>query len=172
MYLQPPSKKSWRIFCPGCLTVLPRWKVSTSHQSYLPILPTNSVSDSPESCCPSVVLLLMEDELPTGPTRYRSSFLTTSSCHGICLLLLEFLTFYFNNCKRQNDYADLNETANNKAANRMALRLCFLWNQCLITNRLISCGRTMLLPLSVAVLPLSFPYQQLSISLEFPRLSH
>lgn len=134
-----------------------------SHQSYLPILHMNSVRDSPESCCPSVVFPLMEDKLPRVPTHYRNSFLTPSSCGGMCLLLLEFLTFYFNNCKRQNDYADLNQTANNKAENRMAFRLCFIWNLCIIANQLISCGRTMLLPPSIAVLPLSFLYQQLSI---------
>lgn len=143
MYLQQTFKKSWRISCQNCLIVLPRLKVSMSLQSYLPILHMNSVRDSPESCCPSVVLLLMEDKLPRVLTHYRNSFLTPSSCHRICLLLLEFLTFYFNNCKRQNDYADLNQTANNKAENRMAFRLCFIWNRYIVTNQLISCGKTM-----------------------------
>jgi hypothetical protein len=67
LYLQQTSKKSSRIFCQNCLIVLQRLKVSTSHQSYLPTLRTNSVSDSPGSCCPSVVRLLMEDKLPGLP---------------------------------------------------------------------------------------------------------
>lgn len=144
-----------------------------SLQSYLPIPRMNSVRDSPESCCPSVVLLLMEDKLPRVLTHYRNSFLTPSSCHRICLLLLlEFLTFYFNNCKRQNDYANLNQTANNKAENRMAFRLCFIWNRYIIINQLISCGKTMFCHLLLQYCLSIFLINSFPFSLEFPRLSH
>lgn len=58
-------KRSWQIFCQNCLIVLQRLKVSMNHRSYLHTPRMNSVSDLPESCCPSVELLLMEDKLHT-----------------------------------------------------------------------------------------------------------
>lgn len=56
----------------------------------------------------------------------------------------------------------LAKTTNNKPENRMALPL-FYRNRCIITNELISCGKAMLLLPSIAVLPLSFLYKQLSV---------
>ena len=76
LYLQQTSKRSWQIFCQSCLIVLRRLKVSMSRLSYLRTPHTNSVSDLPESCCPSVELLLMEDKLHTLSlnTLYKSFF--------------------------------------------------------------------------------------------------
>lgn len=67
LYLQQTSKRSWRIFCQNCLIVLLRLKVSTNPRSYRHIPHMNSVSALPESCYPSVELLLMEDKLHTFP---------------------------------------------------------------------------------------------------------
>lgn len=138
LYLQHISKRSWQIFCQNCSIVLRRLKVSRSRRSYLHIPRWNCVSGLPESCCPSAELLPMEDEQHTLAlyTLYKL-VLVLNPClpvTGFACAAIVFNFFYFNNCRRQNTYTDFSRTANNKAENRMALRLYFIQNSCLITN--------------------------------------
>lgn len=126
------------------------------------------MSALPESCCPSAELLPMEDEWHTLTlnTLYKL-VLVLNPClpvTGFACAAIVFNFFHFNNCRRQNNYTDFSRTANNKAENRMALRLYFNQNSCLITNLIdFIMAKPCFCHLSVIVLLCFYLYLQLPI---------
>lgn len=93
-----------------------------SHQSYLPILRMNSVSDSPESCCPSVVPLLMEDKLPGHPAVTIETLFSHPGFlpRGLLAAARVFNFFILITAKDKTTMPTLAKTANNKPETRMA----------------------------------------------------
>lgn len=126
------------------------------------------MSALPESCCPSAGLLLMEDEWHTLAlnTLYKL-VLVLNPClpvTGFACAAIVFNFFYFNNCRRKINYTDFSRTANNKAETRMALRLYFNQNSCLITNLIdFTMAKSCFRRLSVTVSLCFYLYLQLSI---------